>query len=135
MAAKRIEPEGSCSKKRAGQVTVRYIKPLFVKTDEANFKAVVQSLTGQDSDTNSFPTSHENGFLQGKENVPVVPVKEMAFNGGESSCVPSFNMGFETGTIDSLNADLLLQKDAFELPPLTISDIDMSWDSFPWSEY
>ncbi|GLJ18515.1 hypothetical protein SUGI_0329100 [Cryptomeria japonica] len=53
---------------------------------------------------------------------------------GESSCVPSF-MGFETEIFDSFNADNNM-KDAFDLPPFTIStDIEMSWDSFLWPDY
>ncbi|GLJ18517.1 hypothetical protein SUGI_0329130 [Cryptomeria japonica] len=61
MAEKRIQappPSSSSSKKRV-QV-VKYVETLFVETDAANFKAVVQSLTGQEPQKNEAHV-HVNG--------------------------------------------------------------------------
>ncbi|GLJ18516.1 hypothetical protein SUGI_0329120 [Cryptomeria japonica] len=117
MAEKRIQAPSSPSKMMRVQV-VKYVETLFVETDPANFKTVVQSLTGQTEahlnasvlhHSHSFPTPHQEKEI----NVAEVEVKERAFE------------GFETETRDNGSADLLFWNYEYDntsdLPPLTNS--------------
>ena len=131
---------------------VRHVEPFFVETDIANFKAVVQILTGHQQTSQSLgslgfldnvhvfpPLSHSHAIPE-IDNLVVaaeVEIKEISF-GVDNICTSSF-VGFETETIDSFSGDMLFQNhddnDAFDLIPWTSFEEDISWDSFLLTEY
>ena len=129
----------SCKKKLVP--IVRHIETVFVETDVANFKAVVQSLIGHQqtsqshddclgflNNVNVFPPLFDLHAIHEIDNLVAqeVEIKDISF-GVDNICTPMSFVGFESENHSNY--------DAFDLISWTTFDQDMSLDSFLLLDY